>query len=47
MDNMSDFSQLNQYIYWYIQNNGIPYVVDNYIVLREQYYSEKTTTSAS
>ena len=38
-DNMSGFSQLNEYICWYIQNNGWPYVVDNYCALREQYYS--------
>lgn len=42
MDNMSDFYQLNQYICWYIQNDGISYVVDNYVDLRERYYSEKS-----
>ncbi len=47
MDNMSGFNQLNQYIYWFIQNNGIAYVVDNYICLREQYYSDKASMSTS
>lgn len=30
--------QLNVFITYYIQNNGMNYVVDNYIALRNQYY---------
>jgi hypothetical protein len=41
-DNMSGFSQLNEYICWYIQNNGWPYVIDNYCALRDQYYLRTT-----
>lgn len=43
MEQMSGYTQLNQFIFWFIQNNGISYVVDNYIGLREQYYCLKTT----
>lgn len=35
------FEHLNEYIQIAIQNNGMPFVVENYVVLREQYYSEK------
>lgn len=43
MNDMSGYTQLNQFICWVIQNNGITYVVDNYIALREQYYCSRTT----
>lgn len=38
---MSNFNQLDQFINWVIQMNGIAYVIDNYIALRDQYYSMK------
>ena len=33
--------RLNDFIFGYIQRNGLPYVVDNYCPLREAYYNEK------
>ena len=38
-----DFSQLDQYICWVIQTNGIVYVVENYLMLRDQYYNAHST----
>lgn len=43
MDQMSGYSQLNEYITVAIQINGITYVVDNYLELREQYYCQKSS----
>ena len=34
-------ARLNDFIFVYIQRNGLPYVVDNYCPLREAYYDEK------
>lgn len=33
--------RLNDFIFVYIQRNGLPYVVDNYCPLREAYYDKK------
>lgn len=41
MDQMSGYNQLNEYILVTIQTNGITYVIDNYLVLRDQYYLMK------
>lgn len=38
---MSVYNQLNDYIIFNIQSYGMEYTVDNYIVLREQYYEMK------
>jgi hypothetical protein len=35
------YSQLNDFILYYIQTNGIIYVIDNYLALRDQYYCTK------
>lgn len=35
------YSQLNDFILYYIQTNGIIYVIDNYLTLRDQYYCTK------
>jgi hypothetical protein len=37
----TDLFQLNDYIRIYIQSNGITYVTNNYIQLREDYYNKK------
>ena len=36
--------RLNDYIYAYILKNGMDYVVDHYIILREEYYVMKSST---
>lgn len=41
MDQMTVYNQLNDFILLTIQANGMVYVVDNYIYLREQYYCTK------
>ena len=33
--------QLNGFIHVHIQRNGIGFVVENYIPIREQYYAQK------
>lgn len=33
--------QLNEYLQMLIQLNGLQYVVENYIAIREQYFSAK------
>ena len=43
MDYNSQFTQLDQYICWVIQTKGIVYVVDNYLMLRDQYYNSRST----
>jgi hypothetical protein len=40
MNNQS-YNQLNDYVYAVIVINGIAFVVDNYIQLREDYYQQK------
>lgn len=34
--------RLNDFVYMYIQRDGIAYVVDHYNPIREQYYTRKT-----
>lgn len=43
MNQLSDYcyDHLNDFIDNYIQSNGIDFVIDNYIELREQYYEIK------
>lgn len=43
MDQMTVYNQLNDFILLAIQANGMAYVVDNYIYLREQYYYTKAS----
>lgn len=44
MEQMSDYTQLNEFICWVIQQNGITYVVDNYIAIREEFYCNRSTS---
>ena len=41
MSNNNNEQQLNDYIAISIQNYGMEYTADNYLSLREQYYSMK------
>ena len=41
--NYNQFTQLDQYICWVIQQNGIVYVVDNYLMLRDEFYRQLST----
>lgn len=36
---MSNFTQLDDYINWVIQNYGMTYVINNYKNLRDQFYN--------
>lgn len=41
MNQFMTYNHLNDYIQMIIQLNGMPFVVTNYIELREQYYIDK------
>lgn len=43
MNQSLTYNQLNEFIQVIINSNGIQYVVDNYINLREDYYTCKQT----
>ena len=44
MDHTTNDNQLNEFIQLIIQQNGMSYTVENYIQLRDQYYSTKCDT---
>jgi len=37
------FTQLDNYICWVIQTNGLAYVIENYRALREHFYYMRAT----
>jgi hypothetical protein len=40
-----NYDQLNDFICYWIQSNGMEYVAENYITLREDYYNNQSSAT--